>query len=365
MLDEHPNDPALAAKLAPYIEADRKRLVADIVEKKPDAIIVGPLNTRFHAALWSDPELQDAMQDYRLFAVNDVADKPGELWARRDLVALRPTLAPGDDAMSVTGLKPLGQLHENGRAASAPLVVPTTTAGACILALAVAMQVHFGAFGDVSWMITVCEGWLDGKTPYVDFIETNPPLEILLYMPRDPVRAAHTCPGGSRRRRIRPDRRLRFGGADQRDPEARAPAAPAGAVVRSCPARALVLLPGRTFDERDFFALLLGLPFVALSAARAEQAPIGTRLLIAAGVGAGLMVALKPPYAAAAALALLPLVWRRGPLAAMRSFDIYAAAATVVVLTAWAWLFFPAYFTDDRANHHGDLSAGARELWRR
>jgi hypothetical protein len=94
LIDEHSGDSALAAKLAPYIEADRQRLISDINARKPDAIIVGPLNTRFHAALWADPELAQAMHDYTPIAVNDLADHPGELWARRDLVPLRPTLAP-------------------------------------------------------------------------------------------------------------------------------------------------------------------------------------------------------------------------------------------------------------------------------
>jgi hypothetical protein len=94
LLDQHPGDAALVAKLAPYVEADRQRLVEDILNRKPDAIIVGPLNTRFHAAVWSDPRVVAAMHDYRLFAVNDLKDHPGELWARRDLFDLRPGLAP-------------------------------------------------------------------------------------------------------------------------------------------------------------------------------------------------------------------------------------------------------------------------------
>jgi hypothetical protein len=94
LMDQHPDDAALAAKLTPLVVADRRRLVFDILNRKPDAIIVGPLNTRFHAAVWSDPDVAAAMRNYRLFAVNDVAEHPGELWVRRDLVNLRPTLAP-------------------------------------------------------------------------------------------------------------------------------------------------------------------------------------------------------------------------------------------------------------------------------
>jgi hypothetical protein len=94
LIDRHPGDVALAAKLQPYIEADRQRLVRDILERRPEAIIVGPLNTRFHAAIWADPAVAAAMRDYRLFAVNDRKDHPGELWARRDLVDLRPSPSP-------------------------------------------------------------------------------------------------------------------------------------------------------------------------------------------------------------------------------------------------------------------------------
>jgi hypothetical protein len=50
------------------------------------------------------------------------------------------------------------------------------------LVAAVVAQARFGAIADVSWMITISEKWLDGATPYVDFIETNPPAAILLYL---------------------------------------------------------------------------------------------------------------------------------------------------------------------------------------
>jgi hypothetical protein len=93
LIDSHPGDAALAAKLKPYIAEDCARVVADIWSKRPDAIIVGPLNTRFHAAVWADPALQAAMSDYQIVATNDEPAHPGELWARKDLVALRPSFA--------------------------------------------------------------------------------------------------------------------------------------------------------------------------------------------------------------------------------------------------------------------------------
>jgi len=62
--------------------------------------------------------------------------------------------------------------------AAAPLVLALAA-----LVAAVAAQARFGAIADVSWMITISEKWLDGAIPYVDFIETNPPAAILLYLP--------------------------------------------------------------------------------------------------------------------------------------------------------------------------------------
>ena len=52
-----------------------------------------------------------------------------------------------------------------------------------VLILAVARQASGGPAGDVSWLITTGEEFLDGKTAYVDFIETNPPAAVLMYLP--------------------------------------------------------------------------------------------------------------------------------------------------------------------------------------
>jgi hypothetical protein len=89
LIDEHPGDAALAERMRPYIERDRKMLVEDIVRQRPDALLVGPLKTRLHAALWSDPEIAAAVAEYRLFATQDGPDFAAELWVRKDLAAPR------------------------------------------------------------------------------------------------------------------------------------------------------------------------------------------------------------------------------------------------------------------------------------
>ena len=39
----------------PHADAELARLVRDIQTQRPDAILVGPLNTRLHAAVWGPP----------------------------------------------------------------------------------------------------------------------------------------------------------------------------------------------------------------------------------------------------------------------------------------------------------------------
>jgi hypothetical protein len=52
-----------------------------------------------------------------------------------------------------------------------------------IAVVAIGLQCRFGLLGDVSWLITVDEKWLDGATPYRAVIEINPPASLMLYWP--------------------------------------------------------------------------------------------------------------------------------------------------------------------------------------
>jgi hypothetical protein len=214
-----------------------------------------------------------------------------------------------------------------------------------ILLVAVLLQVRFGAFGDVSWLITVCEGWLDGKTPYVDFLETNPPPAILLYMP--PVLLARAL-------HLRPElATAAYGLAIACGSVALATRilalakllAPESRLFAPIALLVLTLTPGRIFDERDFFALLFGLPFVAVASARAARAPVDWRLAALAGLGAGLMTAIKPPYGAVPALLMIYVVFSGGRLRSLWAIEIVTGAAVVGVLAAVSWFGFPAYFT--------------------
>ena len=215
-----------------------------------------------------------------------------------------------------------------------------------ILAIAILQQVVFGAFGDISWLITVCEGWLDGRTPYVDMIDPNPPAAILVYMP--PVALARLL-------HLRPEAVVAAYGlliacgaiAYLADALARARLVPAekDGWLRIA-AVAVLILPGRTFDERDFFALLFGLPFIGLWAARANGARPEAWRVVLGGFSLAAMIALKPPYGAIA-LALTPyLILRTGLILACLAFEAYIAAALLALYVYGVFQAFPAYVHD-------------------
>ena len=214
------------------------------------------------------------------------------------------------------------------------------------LAAAVAAQARFGAIADVSWMITICEKWLDGAVPYVDFIETNPPAAILLYLP--PVALARLLGA-------HPEFMVAAWGFAAC---AASLAAAATILERAGLAEtrnggalgaalfAFALLPGRAFDERDFFVVVLALPALAATAARAVGAPPAQRWVVASGLCMAAVVAVKPPYALLFVGPAAYLVARQGFAAALRAPEYgLAAAAAVVYAGMVAWLC-PAYLSD-------------------
>lgn len=158
--------------------------------------------------------------------------------------------------------------------------------------------------GDTVWLLMVAERWLDGAKPYVDVLETNPPMSIMLYLPAAWLgRAtgigaefwlhgqvtllalaalaivAHTSTGGE-------------GGAGR-----------AGLAVLAVTAFAFLLLPSRSFGQREHIAAVALTPYLFVIAARwgrpaadaTAEAPAVLRL--ASGLLAGLALSIKPHFA--------------------------------------------------------------------
>jgi hypothetical protein len=218
----------------------------------------------------------------------------------------------------------------------------------CLLAaivIALAFQSHWGINTDTAWNITLAEKTLDGQRPNIDFVEINPPMSYLMYAPA--VLAA------------------RFIGFT---PEfvadvfcfaamglslwisglillrSRLVSRSEGFRLAFVAALALILLPGRSFSEREHIALIAALPCLAALAATATGRGIEPLLSLIAGLGAGFAMSIKPHFA----LFFLPcLVYaaRRGGWRSL-AFQTGPYAAIIFVALYWAaiaaWL--PAFF---------------------
>ena len=215
--------------------------------------------------------------------------------------------------------------------------------GATIGLAAIALQLRYGLLGDVSWLITLDEKWLDGATPYLDFIEINPPASLMLYWPAVAL---------ARLIGVAPEFTVAAFGFVSIAASLGVSAAilsRAGLAERIGPVgfglalAALAILPGQSFDERDQLAVLYGLPFLALAAARVANGAVDPPLALLAGLGAGAMAIIKPPYALVA-LAVMPYLIRRlGFRATLICPELYVAAAAGLIYVALVAHYFPHY----------------------
>jgi hypothetical protein len=103
---QHPEDLGLPAKLAPYIRFEHDSLVEDLTRNRPDAILVGGLQTPALDWALADPQLTAARADYVLYAADNRRGWPAALYVRKDLIGLRPSLAGAPDAAQ----KSLGEI---------------------------------------------------------------------------------------------------------------------------------------------------------------------------------------------------------------------------------------------------------------
>src|SRR3982074_742810 len=72
--------------------------------------------------------------------------------------------------------------HRQGGPGAAHAVLPWISI-AILFAAAIVLRHVLAANTDVSWLLTVGERILDGQRLYVDVIETNPPMAVLVYLP--------------------------------------------------------------------------------------------------------------------------------------------------------------------------------------
>jgi hypothetical protein len=216
-----------------------------------------------------------------------------------------------------------------------------------ILLAAFAIQVPLVLNADLGWLLTVCEKMLAGAKLGRDVLELNPPLSVLIYMPAAYLGTVLPWPAHIivivmvlALAWCAMQLTLRAVAAQQWD---RAVRRRAGIALLAL----FTLVPGATFAQREHIAVLALMPFVALAASHAAalDRPVATWLRLAAGIGAGLAMCLKPHFALPAALPLLWAAYRHKSPRPLFGIECWAAAAVVIGYFGTALFAYPEYFS--------------------
>ncbi|WP_421915029.1 hypothetical protein [Mesorhizobium sp.] len=205
---------------------------------------------------------------------------------------------------------------------------------------------------DVSWLLSVCDRLLEGEQINTDMFEVNPPFSIWLYMPfmllerftgigaEFWLTLGVACLGVASL--ILAGRIMAGVDAVYRRSSALWMAAAALFLI-------LCFLPDQ-FGQREHFALIALLPWLALQCAR-QRTPVfvaGSRVeRILAGLGAGIVVMVKPPYfALALILPSLFLALHRRSLKPLFVLENLLGALITVAYIASIAIFDRSYFSE-------------------
>ena len=216
---------------------------------------------------------------------------------------------------------------------------------AVILLLSILQQSMGHQNFDNSWLFTVAERVLDGGAPYVDFIEANPPASFLIYMPAVALArfvgttvefmvCACVFAGGAGV--------IVFAGCVLR--RANLLGAGEAGLWLVMTVFVMLFLPGIQFAQREHIAMLCLLPLLAVYAARAHGARCAMRDAIAAGLMAGITVAIKPHFALAALAPLTFVMVRRRSSKPILNAENWAVVCVVLAYGALLIWRFAAFF---------------------
>jgi hypothetical protein len=212
---------------------------------------------------------------------------------------------------------------------------------------AIATRHSVVANSDVSWLITVAEKALDGRQLYVDVLETNPPASILLYVP--PVAFAHAIG-------LRPE--LVVDGfvfvavgasmwlAGRILAQARLLDEIDRGSLAACVATILTIVPAQIFGEREHIVVIGLLPAFAVFAVRARNLRPTLPAAVAAGIGLGMAVIIKPYFVLAIAPAILAVALCAKSWRTLFAIENWIAAASAVLYGAVVALCYPQFISD-------------------
>jgi hypothetical protein len=238
-------------------------------------------------------------------------------------------------------------LIERRRGAAVALRLAPWLALAALFATALVMRRVLAANTDVSWLLTVAERVLDGQRLYVDVIETNPPMAVLVYMPGIVIARAFGLPAEivtdglifvailvslAIAARILKNSRVLEGAA--------------GWPLALLAFAILAVLPAKTFGQREHIAVLELLPMLALYAVRMKGERPALWAILAAGMGAGLAMAFKPHFAIGIFVGLVALSIHARSLRILFGPENFIAAAMVAIYALCVVVLYPEFLSD-------------------
>lgn len=209
-----------------------------------------------------------------------------------------------------------------------------------VIGAALAQQALSALNCDVSWLLTTAERMLDGARLYRDIEEVNPPASVLLYVP--PVIVARLLAIPPEAVTVSMVTLLALVSLHHTGRIIAVPPA-ASTMLGVVGTFVLLILPADLFAQREHVALIAGLPMLAVITRRAMTQPVLRRDAWLAGIGGGIMVAIKPHLALALILPALWAIVRQRRLAAVVAPEWLAAGLVCTVYLLVVQLAFPDY----------------------
>jgi hypothetical protein len=199
--------------------------------------------------------------------------------------------------------------------------------------------------GDTSWLIHVVERLMAGGQAYVDVVETNPPMAFLIYWPAVALaRMFDLSPEVMVYLFTGTIAVVSFGFTLKIGQQALGLAPLGLTVLGAALVLAFLLIPSRSFTQREHLALMLLAPAMFALAARSTSRAPGLSIAMGAGVLAGLGASIKPHFVLAVAMpALTAAAYRRDWRLLIVPETLVAGLLFISYAAAW-FMFYPAFF---------------------
>ena len=203
------------------------------------------------------------------------------------------------------------------------------------LAAALVFHGYVPLTSDVSFFITADGRILDGAVPYVDIMETNPPLAFWITLPAvwlarilglapHIVFVGYVCLAIAGALGL--TRLVLHSAGETRENTT---------MVLLASAAALTLAPAEAFGQREHFAALLALPYVAAAVQLAEGRAPRTSLRILTGLLCGVGMAFKPYLLAIPLLVEAFLLWETRAWRNLFRPETIGMAASIAIGSRW------------------------------